>query len=134
MMTGKRWARFALAAVFSFGAAAALAHHGGAAYDSSKMITVTGKVTEFKFVNPHVLISIAVAGEGGEVVEWSGELTSPNRLARMAQPGSVRWTKEILKPGDEIELTGNPAVSGAPALRLHKVVDSTGTAIIGGDG
>jgi len=133
-MTGRQWAGLALSAVFAFGTGTALGHHGGAAYDSSQTITVTGKVTEFKFVNPHVLISIAVTGSDGQVVEWSGELTSPNRLARMAQPGSVRWTKEILKPGDEIELTGNPAVSGAPALRLQKVVDATGTAIIGGDG
>lgn len=111
----------------------AAAHHGGAAYDGSKMVTVTGPVTEFQFVNPHVLISIAVTGDDGKVVEWTGELTSPNRLARMAQPGSVRWTKEILKAGDVIELTGNPAASGAPALRLHKVVDATGRALIGGD-
>jgi len=110
-----------------------VAHHGGAAYDSDQTTTVTGPVTQFQFVNPHVLISIAVTGADGKVVEWSGELTSPNRLARMAQPGSVRWHREILKPGDVIELTGNPAVSGAPALRLHKVVDATGTAIIGGD-
>jgi hypothetical protein len=110
-----------------------VAHHGGAAYDSGQTITVTGPVTKFQFVNPHVLISIAVTGADGKVVEWSGELTSPNRLARMAQPGSVRWHREILKPGDAIELTGNPAVSGAPALRLHKVVDATGTAIISGE-
>jgi hypothetical protein len=113
--------------------ASLFAHHGGAAYDSRETVTVTGAVTDFQFVNPHVLIYIAVTGEDGEVVEWSGELTSPNRLARMAQPGSVRWHKEILKPGDMIELTGNPAVSGAPSLRLHKVVDATGQAIIGGD-
>ena len=111
----------------------ATAHHGGAAYDSTRTVTVTGPVTDFKFVNPHVLISIAVTGEDGEVVEWTGELTSPNRLARMAQPGSVRWHKEILKPGDVIELTGNPAASGAPALRLHKVIDATGRVLIGGE-
>ena len=34
----------------------ALAHHGAAAYDSSKMVTVTGTVTDFQFVNPHVMI------------------------------------------------------------------------------
>ena len=125
----------AIAVALGIGAlgAAANAHHGGAAYDSERTITVTGTVTDFKFVNPHVLIYVAVTGEDGEVVEWSGELTSPNRLARTAEPGSVRWHKEILRPGDTIELTGNPAVSGAPALRLHRVVDGTGTAIIGGN-
>lgn len=110
-----------------------LAHHGGAAYNSEQTVTVTGPVTDFKFVNPHVLISIAVTGDDGHVVEWSGELTSPNRLARMAEPGSVRWHKDILQVGDVIELTGNPAASGAPALRLHRVVDATGTVIIGSD-
>lgn len=111
----------------------AVAHHGGAVYNEEDTVTVSGPVTAFKFVNPHVLISIAVTAETGEVVEWSGELTSPNRLARMAQAGSVRWHKDILQPGDVIELTGNPAASGAPALRLHRVVDATGTAIIGGN-
>lgn len=132
-MNSKRKYVFALGLAVSFLSCASLAHHGGAAYDSSKTVTVTGTVTDFRFINPHVLIYIAVEGDDGEVVEWSGELTSPNRLARMAQPGSVRWHKEILRPGDEIELTGNPAVTGAPSLRLRKVVDSTGTAIIGGD-
>lgn len=109
------------------------AHHGGAVYNGEETVTVSGPVTEFQFVNPHVLISIAVTGADGEIVEWTGELTSPNRLARMAQPGSVRWHKDILEPGDVIELTGNPATSGAPALRLHKVVDATGRTIIGGN-
>lgn len=125
------------AAAMAFGlyliVTSAVAHHGGAVYNEDEMVTVSGPVTEFKFVNPHVLISIAVTSDTGEVVEWSGELTSPNRLARMAQPGSVRWHRDILKPGDVIELTGNPASSGAPALRLRRVVDATGTAIIGGN-
>ena len=114
--------------------ARAFAHHGAAAYNNDRMVTVTGAVTDFKFINPHVLIYIVVTGEDGEAVEWSGELTSPNRLARMVEPGSVRWHREILKPGDVIELTGNPAASGAPSLRLHRVVDATGTVIIGGEG
>lgn len=132
-MSVRRLALLAATLGMALVGAQALGHHGGAAYDNDKVVTVTGTVTEFKFVNPHVLIYIAVTGEDGKVVEWSGELTSPNRLARMAQPGSVHWTKDILKPGDVIELTGNPASSGAPALRLHKVVDATGTAIIGGE-
>ena len=132
-MKTQRLSVIATAFLTSLAGGVVLAHHGGAAYDSDRIVTVTGKVTEFKFVNPHVLISVAVTGDDGKVVEWSGELTSPNRLARMAEPGSVHWHKDILRPGDEIELTGNPAASGAPALRLHKVVDATGTAIIGGE-
>src|SRR5581483_5164624 len=38
----------------------AFAHHGSAAYDMSKTITVTGTVTEFQYINPHVLITMDV--------------------------------------------------------------------------
>ena len=106
------------------------AHHGQAAYDREKTVTVTGTVTQFQFVNPHVLIHILVP-QDGLTVEWSGELTSPNRLARM-QLGDEKWHKAVLQPGDQITLTGNPARNGAPALFLTKVVDAAGTALIGG--
>ena len=116
----------------AFFASGAWAHHGGAAYDGSETITVTGAVTKFEFINPHVLIYIAVMEEDGDAVEWSGELTTPLRLARMGREGVVQWSKDILQPGDEITLSGNPARSGAPSLRLRKVIDSHGVALIGG--
>jgi hypothetical protein len=106
------------------------AHHGQAAYDREKVVSVTGTVTRFEFVNPHVLIHVGVPS-GGKTVEWSGELTSPNRLARLAL-GDVKWHKDLLHPGDEVTLTGNPARNGAPALYLTKVVDGAGKALIGG--
>ncbi len=107
------------------------AHHGSAPYDRSRSTTVRGTVTQFRFMNPHVLIYAAVEGLEGEVVEWSGELTSPNRLAR--GESSAKWNRNIIQPGDIIELTGNPALNGAPSLRLLKVVNADG-AILVGDG
>ena len=109
-----------------------LAHHGAAVYDTDTTVSVTGLVTQFQFVNPHVLISISAMGEDGNRTEWTGELTSPNRLARMGT-GDVRWHTEILKPGDEITLTGNPARNGAPGLRLTAVKGPDGTMLIGQD-
>ena len=111
----------------------AIAHHGGAAYDSSLSKTVTGKVSQFHFLNPHVLIYVEVEDESGKLVEWSGELTSPNRLARMERGSTTSWSKDILQPGDEITLSGNPARSGAPSLRLKRVVDSDGAVLVGDD-
>jgi len=110
----------------------AWAHHGAAAYDSDATMEVVGTVTRFDFVNPHVLISIAVTGEDGNVVEWSAELTSPNRLAR-SERSSVKWSKDILQLGDEITLIGNPASNGAPSLRLLEVVDPDGRGLLGSD-
>jgi hypothetical protein len=103
------------------------AHHGPAAYDRSQTVTVTGSVTRFDFVNPHVLIYVAVEEDDGEKVIWSGELTSPNRLARMG--GSVAWHKDLLQPGDVITLTGSPARNGARVMQLTRVVDDEGTVL-----
>lgn len=100
------------------------AHHGPGAYDRSQTLAVTGAVTRFDFVNPHVLISVAVENDDGDIEVWAGELTSPNRLARMG--GEVSWHKDLLQPGDIVTLTGNPARNGAPALLLSRVEDETG--------
>ena len=94
----------------------ALAHHSAAAYESTKQVTITGTVTEFHFVNPHVLIYMTAKDEEGAVRTWQGELTSPNRLVR------VGWNKEIMKPGDPITLSGYPAKDGGNSLRITKVV------------
>ena len=110
----------------------ALAHHGAAAYNTQATVEVAGKVTQFEFVNPHVLIYMSVAGEDGSTIEWSGEITSPNRLAR-SERSTVRWSKDLLQIGDEIVLIGNPARNGAPSLRLLEVVDSDGRGLLGSD-
>jgi hypothetical protein len=115
----------------AFGAAPLSAHHGASLFEPADTVTVTGTVTDFQFVNPHVLIYLTVTGEDGEQVRWGGELTSPNRLARMN--GDVKWHKTILQPGDRITMTGHPARNGAPAMDITKLVDARGIALIGGD-
>jgi hypothetical protein len=109
------------------------AHHGAGVYDTTTVIDVTGTVTEFQFRNPHVLIFIDAENEAGQVVNWSGELTSRNRLARQVQENRPQWTNDILEPGDTITLTGNPAGNGSPFLRLIRVEASDGTVLIGPD-
>ena len=93
-----------------------LAHHSAAAYETTKQITVTGNVTEFHFVNPHVLIYITAKDEGGTVHPWQGEMTSPNHLIRAG------WNKDIMKAGDPITLTGYQAKDGGNSIRITKVV------------
>lgn len=106
----------------------AFAHHGAAAYDSSKMVTVTGTVMDFQFVNPHVLIIMdAKDPSTGKIEKWEGELTSPNHLARAG------WTKSTIKPGDEVTMTGSALKSGAPAMAIRKVVkDGQQIGLMGG--
>lgn len=106
------------------------AHHGAGLFEPEKLQTVTGTVTEFHFVNPHVLVYLTVKGADGKEIRWGGELTSPNRLARMDV--GVKWHKDIIKPGDQITMTGHPARNGAPAMDITKIVDAKGVVLIDG--
>jgi len=112
----------------TFASSAVLAHHGASVvYDLSQHLTMTGKVTEFQFVNPHVLIFFEVEGEDGSKTVWSAGLTSPNRLAR-----SDGWSKDMFKAGDTVTITGSPARSGAPSLWVEGVLDGDGNSLLGG--
>jgi hypothetical protein len=99
------------------------AHHGTASYDTSKSATVKGTVTDFQFVNPHVLVFLDAKDDKGSVQKWQGELTSPNHLVRNG------WTKSSLKPGDQITLAGFPAKSGVTSLWITKVLLADGTSL-----
>ena len=109
-------------------AAPTFAHHGIAAYEEHKQMTVTGSVTYFDFVNPHALVYLNVQQSDGTNAKWQGELTSPNNLAR------VGWTRRSLQPGDRITVTGFPAKSGANTIWIRRIVKSDGTELPTGIG
>jgi uncharacterized protein DUF6152 len=108
----------------------AFAHHGDAGYDTSKLVTVKGTVTEYHFQNPHIEIFVDVKKDD-QVEKWHGELNSPNLVSRMAG-----WNGKTLKPGEEIVLIGYRAKNGLNVLRLEKVLRANGTEIFpkGGGG
>ena len=93
----------------------ALAHHGTAAYDTSKTITVKGKVTRFNFINPHVQVYFDVNDEKGAVEHWQAELTSPNHLIRTG------WSRETLKSDDQITVTGFRTKDGSNSIWIAKI-------------
>ena len=113
-------ARFAVAAVLLLISSAAAAHHGAAGYDSTKVTTLKGTVTDFRFQNPHAQIFLDVKDSTGKVQNWILEAVG---IATLSRSG---WTKSIMKPGDQITVTGNPSKNGAPAMRLTKVVLASG--------
>ena len=90
-----------------------LAHHGtGVAYEQDKWITLQGTVTEWVWSNPHCGILFDVTDEKGNVAHWGAELGNPHMLS------SAGFSKDILKPGDKVSVTGHPARSGAPRLQF----------------
>ena len=127
-MKSKRMASFALIVGLMTLASVAFAHHGTANYDTSKTVTVKGTVSDFQFINPHVLISMDGKDESGKVEKWQGELTSPNRLSRAG------WTKSSVKPGDTLTISGYPAKSGSPEIWIQKVVLASGEDLPTGGG
>lgn len=104
----------------------AMAHHGtNTEYDSDHPVTVVGTVTEFAFSNPHVQIYFDVKDAKGAVTHWGVESASPGRLVRAG------WTRNIIKPGDQLTITFEPARSGQPVGGLKKVV-LPGGRVLGG--
>jgi len=92
------------------------AHHGNAEYDEKRPLTLKGTATEFMWASPHSKIFFDVKDTKGSVVHWSIETLSPGKLARAG------WTKDAVKPGDQVTLTFSPAKNGAPMGFLQKVV------------
>jgi hypothetical protein len=84
-----------------------LAHHGTSGYDMEKVITLNGTVTSFNWSNPHCLVHIDVKDGKGDVKDWIIELAAPTLMSRNG------WTKDSLKPGDEVIAETHPAKNGA---------------------
>ena len=94
-----------------------LSHHGSnIVYDLTQEITITGTVTDFRFVNPHSLIYFDVTGEDGVVISWMAGLSSSSSLA--PRDG---WTRDILKSGDQVSIIGAPARGDAPSVWVGQV-------------
>ena len=112
---------FLLTTAFLLGASA-FAHHGRASY-SQDIISLDATVTEFRFVNPHVQVYFDITTEAGEIEQWQGELTAPNKLARGG------WTKSTLQPGDQIRITGRAARNDGHSVAINEIIMPDGEAI-----
>ena len=90
------------------------AHHGFAGrYDEDNPATVTGTVLELQFENPHSFIIFEAKDASGKTERWSAELGGASNMHRVDG-----WTKDTLKAGDKITITGPRAKNGAPDMNL----------------
>jgi hypothetical protein len=92
------------------------AHHGTAAFETDKRLTLKGTVTEWFWSNPHCLLQFDVKGENGQVAHWIGETQNP---VTMTNSG---WSKTSMKVGDQVTVALFPVKNGMPLGRIITVL------------
>ena len=102
------------------------AHHGRAdTYDGSKKITVKGKVTEWAWPNPHVVLYVDVTDANNKTTNWAFEGQNVSMLSH-----NDGLNRNSLKPGQEVTVVANPARNGKPFGVITKVILADGKEIM----
>jgi hypothetical protein len=83
--------------------ATATAHHSFAAYYfESQSTTLEGEVEDFQLRSPHALLVFKVMSPEGRMETYTAEWGNPRRLTQAG------ITKDTLKAGDRVVVTGSP--------------------------
>src|SRR6266853_331937 len=121
----------AVAAVFALLATVPLlAHHSfSSEYESSKVLTLTGKMINFEWVNPHSWIHVEVTNPDGSKTLWKGETPPVNVLYRNG------WTKpmveEMVTKGEVVTLRGPAAKDGSHHIFSQSLTRQDGVTVLG---
>lgn len=103
-------ARFALASIGLFAAAAAFAHHGWSGYDAEKPLTLTGTIQAAGYEHPHGFIRLKTRDK-----TWLAVLAPPYRMESRGLP------REWLKPGVDVTVAGYPHRTDAQEMRAERI-------------
>jgi hypothetical protein len=105
----------------------AMAHHSFAAeFDAQKPVTLKGSVVKWEMMNPHGWITMDVIAPDGEKVRWMVETSNPNGLMRLG------WTKNSLKPGDQITVEAFKAKDGSNTANAARITLADGSSVFAG--
>ena len=96
-------------------------HHSNVAFEVNKIVTLTGVVTEFRWVNPHTWIGVSVDDGKGAKTVWAVEGRAPGVLARAG------WSHSSIKVGDTVTIDFSPAKDGSKTGLVARVTKSDGT-------
>jgi len=125
LLRGRSLIVFALAIGVSILALPLAAHHGNAAYDSTRQIDLKGTVTQFLWANPHCVVAFDATDNAGQAVHWMAETENPTTLT------NVGWLKSSLKPGDAITIRVITVNNGKPIGRIVWVELASGQKLPG---
>jgi hypothetical protein len=105
------------------GVGSAFAHHSGAMFDRSQVVSLEAVVVEWSWTNPHSWLQVSAEHNGEANVLWSFESTSTQILAKQG------WRRTSLVPGDKVVVEYNPFRDGAPGGNLVRVTKQDGTVL-----
>lgn len=97
-------------------ATAVWAHHGLAAFDTTRTVRMEGTVTEFQWINPHAFILADLTDDKGKKTNWRLELGSLGMLSKYGG-----WTPTTVKRGDPIRVQGFLAKDGSHYMSVGTV-------------
>ena len=90
--------------------AAAIAHHGWSEYDSSKLLTLSGKIAEAGYEHPHGFIRLEAPGK-----TWLCVLAPPSRMENRG------LAKGLLKPGVPATVEGYANRGKPEEMRAERI-------------
>jgi hypothetical protein len=112
----------------------ALAHHGWSGYDSSTLLSLSGTIVDVQYVNPHVLVTMAVAEEPeeehveGEMHEEEAEIEDPHSVMVVMAPPfrseSRGLSRDQLVPGAAVTFEGYLHKADSLELRAERIIIS----------
>jgi hypothetical protein len=92
------------------------AHHGTAAFNTEKTITMKATVTQWYWANPHCFLRFDYQNDKGEVEHWVVETSNPPDMTNKG------WSRNTMKVGDEITVTLWPVKNGKPLGRVSEIL------------
>ena len=99
---------FGWSVILAAGWAAPLsAHHSGAGYDTSKTLSASATLKEFRWGAPHSAVVFIIKGPDGKPQEVSMASAAPASFSRAG------FKPRDFKVGDKMEITWHPSKSGA---------------------
>lgn len=102
----------------------ALAHHSMSMYDREHDTTFKATIVQFDWANPHAHIIFDATNDHGNIVRWTAEGPGPNRLANHG------WSKDTLKPGDQVTIIGNCNKDGSPTMGFKEIILANGQELV----
>ena len=100
----------------------AFAHHSVPVnFDQSKEITITGTLTEIKWINPHSRFRLDVKSDGGTAAEWLVEMGAINTMKRAG------FDIDKFMVGDTLTIIGWPGRGRDRSMLLRTAVLKDGT-------